>query len=763
MKRSGMRGLVASASLLAIGVSFGLVATQAHAASAESAGTSVPDAPQAASGGSTDAPRSIAEIVVTAQKRSERLLDVPISLTALNGADLEHAASYRIEDFAGSVPGLQIVGVGGLGTQLVIRGLTTGSGTINSSVATYIDETPYTANGSVGLSAFVSPNIDAFDMHGIEVLRGPQGTLYGANALGGLLKYETNAPDSKRFAVAGQAGVTAIDSGGTGYDLHGMVNVPLGDRLALRVVGYTNEYPGFIDDPLRGLKNINTSFVSGGRASLLYKPTDDLSIRMTASYQRRTFNDSGYETVQPFTLQPVYGSLQKETLIGNPGHVENQVYNLTIDYKLSFARLISSTSYTRYNSVLLSDASTLYSPILNPIFAGIFGFNVPYGLALPQPAGNHALTQEIRLSSLPNRPLEWQVGGYFDDQSGFLNQYTYPIDPVSRQILYTFPINTGGFLFNSTYREYAAFANLDWHITPTVDVAAGGRYSHNSQNFAETGFGLLGGAAQFGKPDSEGVFTFSTDARWHIQPSIMLYARIAEGFVPGGPNALIPTANSTIPTVYQSSTTINYEAGIKAGLDHNRIIFELSAFQIDWRQIQLTAVFNGEGATVNGGQARSTGIEWNLALVPVTGLKLGFNGAYTDAHLTQDTPASVNGHAGDRLPDVPRFGTSVSIDYEHPLTNALKAFGSVAWRHTGARLSDFDFSGARQTAPAFNIVDLRAGISTDHWTMTGFVKNVGNTIAINYLSAITLAGGFGPLSANVYQPRTFGLSFGFNY
>ena len=748
MNSSTRRGLVTCASTVAITAAFSLAAPKAHADAAPT---------------TADAPSAVAEVIVTAEKRGEKTLDVPMSLTALSGTDLVRSGAFRLEDFAATVPGLQMVGVGGFGSQLVIRGLTTGTLSVNSSVATYIDETPYTANGSVGLSDFITPNIDTFDLQRIEVLRGPQGTLYGANALGGLLKYVTNAPDLTRFAASGEVGISSVDGGGSGHDLHGMVNLPLGDKLALRVVGYTNEAPGFIDDPSRGLKDINSASTSGGRVSMLYKATDGLSIRLSGAFQRRSFDDIAAETVQPFTLKPTVAPLAKSTLINSPGHVENAIYNLTVDYALSWARLVSSTSYTRYDSFLRSDASSLYSPILNPIFASIFGVNIPYGLALPQPAGNHQVTQEVRLSSLPNQPLEWQLGAYYADQKGRLDQFTYPIDPTTRQILYNFPINTGGFYFRNTYREYAAFANADWHVTPTFDIAAGGRYSHNDQTFHEVGFGLLGGTAVLGRPSSEGVFTFSTDARWHMRPSVMVYARVAEGFVPGGPNALIPTANSTVPIVYQSSTTLNYEAGVKASLDHNRITAEVSVFDIEWRKIQLSAAFNGESAVVNGGQARSSGVEWNFGWRPLAGLSLDFNGAYTDAHLTSNTPASVNGLSGDRLPLVPRLSASLSADYERRLFGPYSGFVGVNWRATGSKYADFDFTGARQIVPAHSLTDLKAGVSTDHWTLTAFLKNAGNTRAINSLSPNTLAGGFGPQSATLYQPRTVGVSLAVTY
>jgi len=155
------------------------------------------------------------------------------------------------------VPGLNIVGVGGFGTQLVVRGLTTGVYTVNSSTAAYVDETPYSSNGAVGLSAFIAPNLDGFDMQRIEVLKGPQGTLYGANALGGLVKYVTDAPDPANFASGIDATLTSVDGGGSGHNLHGMVNLPLSDKAALRLVAYDNDYPGYVDDPSRNLSRIN--------------------------------------------------------------------------------------------------------------------------------------------------------------------------------------------------------------------------------------------------------------------------------------------------------------------------------------------------------------------------------------------------------------------------------------------------------------------------------------------------------------------------
>src|ERR1700735_5003215 len=270
---------------------------------------------------------ALQEIVVTAEKREERLLDVPMSLTALSGDELARAGSYRLEDFVGKVPGLSVVDAGALGSQLVIRGITTGVQAVNSAVATYIDETPYAAQGPFVDSTFATPNLDTFDLQRIEVLRGPQGTLYGSNALGGLVKYVTNAPDPPAVAAKVETGANSVSNGGTGFDVHAMVNLPLGADSALRLVGYDTYYPGFIDDPSRGLTDINGTHFVGGRVSYLYEPASNFTVRLNAIYQERRWNDWSDEDVNGGTLTPVFGNLIQENLVTQPGFAQSQIYN----------------------------------------------------------------------------------------------------------------------------------------------------------------------------------------------------------------------------------------------------------------------------------------------------------------------------------------------------------------------------------------------------------------------------------------------------
>lgn len=709
--------------------------------------------------GSSDSSASTAvlqEVTVTADKISEPLMDVPMSLTALTGSELERSASYRFEDYVGSVPGLTMIDNGAMGSQLVIRGITTGVDVINTSVATYIDETPFTESGVSAGAGFIAPNLDTFDMERIEVLKGPQGTLYGANALGGLLKFVTNPPDVSGFAAKVESGVSSVAAGATGFDTHAMVNLPLASDAALRLVGYDTDYPGFINDPSLGATDINGSHVSGGRASLLYVPSEAFSARLNALYQVSSWADWPNEDVNPGTLTPLHGNLVQQHLIGQPGRLTTQLYNLTIRWDTGPARLLSSTSYYSNDNRVIQDYSDAYEPLLTSIFGA------PYGLAVSAPAWYvHSFTQELRLTSAGDAPLQWLVGGYFTNQNGNEDTAYLPIDATTHEVLYSDPLGLGGYVGLSHYREYAGFANLDYHFSPTLDVSAGARYSQNSQTFHETAPGLLGGGYDFGTASSQSVVTYSTDARWHVAPRSMLYARVATGFAPGGPNDAVP--NRSVPSSFGSSKTVDYEVGIKSRPLEGLLTTQLSVFDIEWSKIQLAAVISGFGTIVNGGAARSKGVEWDLGYHPIAGFTMAFNGAYTDAYLTQPTPASVNGQVGDRLPSSPLWETSTSIDYERALLGSYSGFAGLDWRFSGSRYADFEGTGPRQEMPSYEVVDLHAGVETSIWSVELYVKNLSNAVIINYVQPESLAGGDGPQSATLWQPRCIGVDLTYNF
>ena len=695
-----------------------------------------------------DSQSALAEIVVTAEKRTERLQDVPMSMSVISGDRLTATQSTTLQDIANSVPGLQAISASPAVNTLVIRGINTGAG-INASVATYVDEVPYTSAGPFSYSANIAPNFDPYDIARVEVLRGPQGTLYGASALSGLLKYVTNAPDPSGYSASFLVGGNHVDHGGAGYELHGMVNIPLGSTAAFRLTGSDTYFPGYIDDPSRGKEGINGIRRENARASFLWKPNDDFSIRLTAAYQRLTAGDLSDEDLDVATLRPINGDLTHVREFSQPQRVSNEIFNSTINWNLGFASLTSSTSWTKVDPYVFSDASASFGPVLDSIFGG----NLGAAVVAREPV--HSIKQELRIASAAQQPLEWTVGGYYDDETAHEFEPLYAADLNTGQLLPDFQPPLGAYFIDSTYREYAAFADVNYHFTSAFEVGAGGRYSKNKQTYHQVNNGVFTGINDFGTESDQSVTTYSADAKYRFTPGLMAYARVATGYVPGGPNDVIPGSN--LPSTFESSSTSNYELGIKGSADEDRISYDVDVFDVEWKRIQLFAQFGNLVGISNGGTAHSRGLEGTFTFRPLKELTLMLNGAYTNARLTEDTPASFGGHDGDRLPLSPFFAGTAAADYERSIGSDVSAFGGIEWHYNGSRVAPFNSGGPRAELPGYSLVDLRAGVKVRQYTIIAYVKNVGDVRAINTVSVETIAGQ-AALDASIGMPRTIGLT-----
>jgi iron complex outermembrane recepter protein len=708
----------------------------------------------AAPDGSANNEVVLEEVIITANKRSERLADVPMSAVVLSGQKLTDAQATTLQDIVNRVPGLQLVSDSPVDNQLIIRGISVGTSALNSSVATYLDEVPYTSEGPFANSNNLAPNLDTYDLARVEVLRGPQGTVYGANALAGLLKYVTNAPDPTQYSASFLMGVSSVEHGGVGYEEHGMVNLPFSDTLALRLVGNDNRFPGYIDDPSRDQTQINSFDRYGGRASLLWQADPSLSVRLTAQYQYLEAHDTGDVDVYPGTLRPLFGDLTQERVIAQPQSVENEIYNATINWDLGFASLTSATSYTESRPNLTEDFTWVYGSYVSSLLGG------NYGTALTESEPVHSFTQEVRLAWRRDEKWDWMIGAYFTDEGAHEIEATPPIDLSTGKLLYDLQSSLGIYDITSTYREFAEFGDINYRITPAFEVGLGERYSSEKQSYNQVNNGLITGTADFTTHSDQGAFTYSADAKYKFDPEALVYLRVASGFVPGGPNDVLP--GSPLPETFHSSTTTNYEAGIKGAAMDGRLNYDFDVFDVEWSDIQLVAEVDGLYGLTNGGAARSRGVESAVSYVPTRGLSLSANAAYTDARLTQNTPASVGGYAGDRLPDAPFFSSTLSASYERPLSSAIVGFGGVDWHYTGDRLSEFVLGAPRQTLPSYSMVDLRAGVRVKAYELTLYVKNAVDSRGISELSE-TAVNGINAYSASVVTPRTVGLTVSGKY
>ncbi|HWA92187.1 MAG TPA: TonB-dependent receptor [Rhizomicrobium sp.] len=663
---------------------------------------------------------NIETIIVTANKRAEPIKEVPMAVTALTSDQLSNLKATSFADFVARVPGMTAVASDPSHTSLVLRGITTQG--VGATIGTYLDETPYGSSSALANGTITTPNLDTFDVERVEILRGPQGTLYGASTLGGLLKFVTKAPDPSGFAAEAEVGGEDIDHGEAGAFVKAMVNAPLGDNFAVRAVGYYTDEPGFIDDPVLKQKDVNGGHIQGGRVSALWEASAKLKIRATAILQDIDENADYAEdlTTVGNTLVPLFGDLEQGRVANEFSHVRYRLYNATVNYDFDWAQLTSATSYGTFNDKSLQDVTGLYGTFLRPSL------------------GQKKFTQELRLASAPDQTLEWLAGFYYTHENADLFQDLAPI---------------GYLQLTSSFAETAGFANFVYHFSPAFDVSFGGRWSTNSQNADETGLALAGGKS------SENVFTWSVAPRWHVNDDTIVYARIAKGYRPGGPNAL-PPLTTGLPKQFSSDSLINYELGVKTDMLDHRLSLDVDAFYIDWSDIQLLTVVQGFGINGNGGTAVSEGFEWNASWLPVDGLSLRFGGSYTDAHLTSGTdPILVGAKSGDPLPYNPHWSTSLDADYTFDPMGDFTPFLGVSWAYIGERETDFN-PGGRYLLPSYDTVDLRAGVNHDRWSLELYAKNVGDERGVSSLgTTIGSAAAVGATAeASVIRPRVVGIS-----
>lgn len=712
----------------------------------------------------------IQEIVVTATRREESALQVPASLTVLGGDMLDQLGAKSIQDYAPLVPGLQVAEVEPGYSLQVLRGITTGINATGATVATYLDDTPTTGASVSSLGSTSTPDPDLFDVQRIEVLKGPQGTLYGSSSMGGLIKYVTNPPNLTKFEGKVEAGYEDVPGGGSGNSVRALVNIPLlSDVLALRADGFRIAYPGYIDNVFRNESNVNTALSVGGRVSALWKPGDEFSVRLTSYYQRLTSDNPGSMDVQPLTLQPTSGDLNTAEKLPEPMYSKWFVNNLLLSYDFPWANLSSSTSFEKQYTRNYLDASNYYGVL----YSGLVGGNASLVRAITD---TKKTTEEIRLVSPGGGTIEWIAGFYYTRELATTPQYVDQYEALGATDTPVYP-NLVTVTIGSLLREAAAYGDLTYRFSPSFDVQAGIRYSHIAQDYEQTDFTFAGtplipdlaGSAALSKNTYLGV------ARYHFDQDTMLYARVATGYRPGGPNDVIPGVSSA-PSTYQSDSLISYEFGLKGALASSQFDYTIDAFRINWKNIQVQGV---DPVTAfefydNGGKAHSQGMEFELGYHPVRGLRLGISGAFGDAKLDEDIPVpGITAKSGNELPYAPKISYAGTVDYEHPLSSTVRGFAGLTVAGVGSRRAYFEdqtvglaplgIVSKTGDLPAYATLDLRGGIIWSGVTLSGYVRNVtdkrGAVALYGAVAGADLATGtVGPAALTVIQPRTVGVS-----
>ncbi|MBP7335998.1 TonB-dependent receptor [Niveispirillum sp.] len=696
----------------------------------------------------------LTEIIVTAQKRYERLIDTPQSVTAVTATDLEKLGATQLVDFANTVPGLQVTGQGaGLGG-ISMRGVTTGVD-VGPTVGIYVDDIPYGSSTVYGGSSTFVTDVALFDLDRVEVLRGPQGTLYGASSMGGVLKYVTSQPSLRTFGGSVQAGASATRHGNASYNGNGVVNIPIvTDKVAVRASGFHSRPGGYFDNAMTGDRNVDATRVDGGRADILIEPAEGLTIRLTGFGQDIRRDGNAYAD---YTLQ---GQPLNDPLLQSHPLVEGftstfRVYSGTISYDFGGATLTSITGYQKTKRYQLADNSALYAPLLQ-------------SLGIPAIAvGNETtylmrkFTEEARLASPTGDRFEWQLGGFYTHEDASVRSGL----PAYGTGLVELPINLANATAPSLYREYAFFGDLTWHLTDRFDVTGGIRWAQNDQKYAQNSTGLLVPSAPAAKSD-EGVTTYLVSGRYRFNDNVMAYASYATGFRPGGPNIakINPTTGALVaPPAFSSDTLRSYQGGLKAETSDRRFSLDGSVFYIDWQDIQLATVVDGVSAIQNsGGGAHIKGAELALTARPTAGLTLSGAFAYNDGALDR-ADAALGARKGERLPNAARFTASINADYVFRQSDLQPTIGAT-WRYAGKRTASFDANAGlpQYRLPAYNLTDIRAGITLGEVNLQAYVHNLFDKRA--QLSAATALSSLGgPAQVTILRPRTIGLTAGWYF
>lgn len=669
------------------------------------------------------------EVVVTAEKRVERLQDVPVPVTVVSSEALVESNEVRLEDFYTKVPGLSFTeGYAGF-PNVSIRGLTTSTLT-NPTVSVVVDDVPYGSSTAEG-GGFLMPDIDPNDLARVEVLRGPQGTLYGASSLGGLIKYVTVDPDLHSFSGRISAGGDEVHNGSDlGYSTRGYVNVPLDDTLAVRASAFVRRDPGYIDapnfllDPTQGGIGINGTYADGGRVALLWNAAPNLSVRFSALAQDNRIRGS-----QDVETGPGIGQFQQLGLLKGTGEhdTKSQVYSLTTKWNIGNANL---TSVSAFGTNTFSNINDL----TNSFYGGFAQQNFAVGgVADYERRKTNKGTEELRLSTPLGRQLDLLVGLFYTHEASSGVGIPLAVDPVTLASAGSIFVDT----YPTTYEEYSLFSDLTWKITDDFDVQFGGRESQNRQFYSETVTGVFAALVLGANPyiidaihSRENAFTYLVTPEYKFSPDVLTYMRFASGYRPGGPNNF-PVEGE--PLTFKDDTTRNYEIGIKGSALNHTLSFDASLYYIDWKDMQLQVTNQELEAQyyTNASRAKSQGLELSVDSSPWSGFSISGWVVFAEAELTQALPntavlAGAYGVPGDPLPYSSRFSGNVSLDEKFSLWNGVKGTVGISESYIGARNGDFVGapSTPRAVFPAYAQMDVKAGVKVQSWSMNIYADNL---------------------------------------
>jgi iron complex outermembrane receptor protein len=731
------------------------------------------------------------DIIITAQRRESTVLKTSGSVTAISGDQLQARGLSEFSSVAATIPGLSS-GTSGPGqTEFNLRGVSSPGGN-SATVGFYLDDTPLTAaaNSNSG-KVVVDPNL--YDINRVEVLRGPQGTLYGSSSMGGTIRIISNQPDASKIDASAQVKLSGTEGGGFNHTENAMINLPLiPDKLALRLVGTEEVQSGWIHrvviapgtfPDLVGLERgdvaaapvakdydqSNRIKLQAIRGALRFEPVEGLSITPSIFYQHLTQDGPSAFDTKPGTLAH-YDAYD----IPEPYAERFVMGTLNVQYHVGGLDFTSNTAKFSRKQTLIQDTTE--------------GLEYAFGVTFPYLAGpvtfnarddTKQFSQEFRLASSGDTRFKWLVGAFYSNlqsqgNNGSIVPGLLPIVGTSNLFTRHQPYQI---------KQEALFGELSYKLTPTLKVTAGLRGYKYDTNITNISSGFVG-------PTGDDTVTTVTaeaknsgvnpkfDLTFTPSDQLTLYGTVGKGFRPGGGNQPVPT-NSASPTGAQCAADLaafgltasptafgpdslwSYEVGGKARLFNRKLSLNASAYQIDWKGIQQgVALGCGFSYTANAGQARIRGAELEVSAILLDGLRLDASAGFIDGKLTQGNIA-VGSVAGQPLQTVPRWTGNVGLSYSRPISGSLKFISHAEYIYTGPRVNG-GFLTLTPT-PAVELVNARIGLTNDRWSVTAFVDNVFNKKAIfNYIAQQAISLPFYDRAAT-NQPLTAGVTIGLHY
>jgi iron complex outermembrane receptor protein len=762
------------------------------------------------------------EVTVTAMKREETVLNVPFSVAAPTEEVLRARGVEDLQGIAANVGGFTVQNLGPGQSQVAMRGVSAGQIVrdqpgVKEQVGMYLDESV------ISLSLF-TPDIDLFDASRVEVLRGPQGTLFGSGSLSGTVRYITNQPELGATKGFVELGGSTLTGGSFGGNAKLGFNVPVGDKAALRVASYFTRIAGFVDAVQPGLrvkKDVNDGVRAGVRAAARIAPNERLSITPRLVYQRVTMN--GWNRVDAFnilanpftTTRPAVtlGEREQFTQLEEKYTDDFVLGDLNIGYSFGDVALTSVTSYTYRDVLVIRDATALTASITGGSIGlpeRVYTLDGP----LHDATTAKAWTQELRLSGGPER-FRWVAGGFYSHAD---RDYGQDLPVIGFEDLTGIP--TRGLrapkdsLFFSdlayTLDQFALFGEGTLSLSDAFKVTGGLRYYHFSEDKDQIFDGIFGNddngtalVSQPGSTDANGVAP-RLIATYKLSPVANLNAQVSRGFRLGGINDPLNVPLCTPQDLvtfggratWKDETVWNYEVGVKSRVLNGAGSFAVSGFYMDIRDLQATVTAGSCSSRVvfNVPKARSQGLEVEFEAAPNRHIDFAISASVNDATLrstlTSTDPSGavsvVSGiEKGRRLPTVPKFQLAAAATYQWEVKPGSLAYLTGTYQHIGSRFTqvgDEDLGtlnllsfgastiGGPLTAstfrydpelPGYDILNLRAGVRRDRWDVAAYINNVTDERAL--LSFDQERGTRARIGYLTNQPRTFGIATRFSF